>query len=107
MWELNGSLYLIGGYVVPLLLPPFVPVLNVVPLVLWALFRALGYWRWRWNTLVISWVSVDSTFRGQSRLLRRHWQSTLGFGGITLLLILIPVLNFPVMPAAMIGATLI
>ncbi|MCC8998345.1 MAG: EI24 domain-containing protein, partial [Candidatus Contendobacter sp.] len=46
------------------------------------------------------------TFREQRRLLRRHWPLTLGFGGMTLLLTLIPVLNFLVMPAAVIGATL-
>ena len=46
------------------------------------------------------------SFRDQRRLLRKHWPRTLSFGGMTLLLTLIPVLNFLAMPAAVIGATL-
>jgi CysZ protein len=44
--------------------------------------------------------------RAQRRLLRRRWPLALGFGGMTLLFTLIPGLNLLVMPAAVIGATL-
>ena len=40
------------------------------------------------------------------RWLRQHPLLALGFGAMTLLLILIPVLNFLAMPAAVVGATL-
>ena len=46
------------------------------------------------------------SFRDQRQLLRQHWPLTLGFGGMVLVLTLIPLLNFLAMPAAVIGATL-
>ena len=100
--ELNKLLYFIG-WAIPLLVLSFVPVINVAAPVLWALFSA-------WMlTLEYSDYPLGNrglSFRDQRRLLRKRWPLTLSFGGMTLLLTLIPVLNFLAMPAAVIGATL-
>lgn len=100
--ELSKLLYFIG-WALPLLLLSFVPVINVAAPVLWALFSA---WMLALEYADYPLGQRGLTFREQRRLLRRHWPLTLGFGGMTLVLTLIPVLNFLVMPAAVIGATL-
>ena len=79
------------------------PGINVIAPVLWVLFSA---WMLALEYADYPLGQRGLTFREQRRLLRRHWPLTLGFGGMTLLLTLIPVLNFLVMPAAVIGATL-
>ena len=100
--ELNKLLYFIG-WAIPLLLLSFAPIVNVAAPVLWVLFSA---WMLALEYADYPLGQRGLTFREQRRLLRRHWPLTLGFGGMTLLLTLIPVLNFLVMPAAVIGATL-
>ncbi|MCP5459961.1 MAG: EI24 domain-containing protein, partial [Gammaproteobacteria bacterium] len=45
-------------------------------------------------------------FREQRRLLSQRRMLALGFGSAVLLMTLVPILNFLVMPAAVIGATL-
>ncbi|HRD48926.1 MAG: sulfate transporter CysZ [Candidatus Competibacter sp.] len=100
--ELSKLLYFIG-WALPLLLLSFVPVINVAAPVLWALFSA---WMLALEYADYPLGQRGLTFREQRRLLRRYWPLTLGFGGMTLVLTLIPVLNFLVMPAAVIGATL-
>ena len=100
--ELNKLLYFIG-WAIPLLLLFFVPVVNVAAPVLWALFSA---WMLALEYSDYPLGNRGLSFRDQRRLLRRRWPLTLSFGGMTLLLTLIPVLNFLAMPAAVIGATL-
>ena len=100
--ELHKLLYFIG-LAIPLLVLSFVPVVNVAAPVLWAIFTS-------W-TLALEYADYplgnrNIRFREQRRLLRRYWPLTFGFGGMTLVLTLVPVLNFFVMPAAVIGATL-
>ncbi len=100
--ELHKLLYCIG-WAIPLLLLSFMPVVNVAAPVLWALFSV---WMLALEYADYPLGQRGLTFRAQRRLLRRYWPLTLGFGGMTLLLTLIPGLNFLVMPAAVIGATL-
>ncbi|MEZ5579883.1 MAG: sulfate transporter CysZ [Candidatus Competibacteraceae bacterium] len=100
--ELNKLLYFIG-WAIPLLVLSFVPVVNVAAPVLWALFSA---WMLALEYSDYPLGNRGLSFRDQRRLLRKHWPRTLSFGGMTLLLTLIPVLNFLAMPAAVIGATL-
>jgi CysZ protein len=100
--ELNKLLYFIG-WAIPLLVLSFVPVINVAAPVLWALFSA---WMLALEYSDYPLGNRGLSFREQRRLLRKRWPLTLSFGGMALLLTLIPVLNFLAMPAAVIGATL-
>lgn len=100
--EVRKLLYFIG-WAIPLVVLSFVPVVNAIAPVLWALFSA---WMLALEYADYPLGNRGLNFREQRRFLRRHWPLTLGFGGMTLLLTLIPVLNFLVMPAAVIGATL-
>ena len=101
--EVRKLLYFIG-WAIPLLLLSFVPVVNAIAPLLWALFSA---WMLALEYADYPLGNRGLNFREQRRLLRRHWPLTFGFGGMTLLLTLIPLLNFLVMPAAVIGATLL
>jgi CysZ protein len=100
--ELRKLLYFIG-WAIPVVIVSFVPVANVAAPVLWGVSTS-------WM-LALDYADYPLGNRGldlqtQRRLLRQHWPLTLGFGGMTLLLTLIPVLNFLAMPAAVVGATL-
>lgn len=99
---LNRLLYFIG-WAIPLLLLSFVPVVNIAAPVLWVLFSA---WMLALEYADYPLANRGLSFRDQRRLLRQHWPLTLGFGGMVLLLTLIPIVNFLAMPAAVIGATL-
>lgn len=100
--ELRKLLYFVG-WAIPLLALSFVPALNVAAPVLWAISTA---WMLALEYADYPLGNRGLTLREQRRLLRRHWPLTLGFGGMTLLLTLVPGLNFLAMPAAVIGATL-
>ncbi len=100
--ELRKLLYFVAWAIPPLLLS-FVPAVNVVAPVVWAVSTA-------WM-LALEYADYPLGNRGmnlqtQRQLLRQHPLLALGFGAMTLLLILIPVLNFLAMPAAVVGATL-
>lgn len=100
--ELSKLLYFIG-WAIPLLILSFIPVINVAAPVLWALF---GAWMLAVEYADYPLGNRGLSFREQRQLLRKHWPLTLSFGGMTLALTLIPVVNFLAMPAAVIGATL-
>lgn len=100
--ELRKLLYFIV-WAIPLVVLSFVPAANVAAPVLWAVSTS-------WM-LALEYADYPLGNRGldlkaQRRLLRQRWPLALGFGGTTLLLTLIPGLNLVVMPAAVIGATL-
>lgn len=99
---LNRLLYFIG-WAIPLLLLSFVPGVNIAAPVLWVLFSA---WMLALEYADYPLANRGLSFRDQRQLLRQHWPLTLGFGGMVLVLTLIPLLNFLAMPAAVIGATL-
>lgn len=100
--ELGKSLYFIAWALLPLLLS-FVPVINVAAPAIWVVFTA---WMLALEYADYPLGNRGLNFRAQRRLLRQKWPLTLGFGGTILLLTLIPGLNLLVMPAAVIGATL-
>jgi CysZ protein len=99
---LNRLLYFIG-WAIPLLLLSFVPGVNIAAPVLWVLFSA---WMLALEYADYPLANRGLSFRDQRQLLRQHWPLTLGFGGMVLVLTVIPLLNFLAMPAAVIGATL-
>ena len=100
--ELRKLLYFIG-WAIPVVVVSFVPAANMVAPVLWVISTS-------WM-LALEYADYPLGNRGlnlqaQRQLLRQHWLLALGFGGMALLLTLIPVLNFLAMPAAVVGATL-
>ncbi len=101
--EVRKLLYFIG-WAIPLLILSFLPAINVAAPALWALFAA---WMLALEYADYPLGNRGVTFRDQRRLLRQRWPLTLGFGGMTLVLTLIPIVNFVAMPAAVIGATLL
>mgnify|MGYP002378826753 CR=1 FL=1 len=101
--ELRKLLYFVAWAIPPLALS-FVPAVNMIAPVVWAVSTA-------WM-LALEYADYPLGNRGmglkaQRRLLRQRPLLALGFGGMTLLLTLIPVLNFLAMPAAVIGAALL
>jgi CysZ protein len=100
--ELGKLLYFVA-WAIPLVVLSFVPAINVAAPVLWAVSTS---WMLALEYADYPLGNRGLDLRAQRRLLRRHWPLTLGFGGMTLLLTLIPGLNFLAMPAAVIGATL-
>lgn len=100
--ELRKLLYFIG-WAIPIVIVSFVPGANVAAPVLWVAFTS---WMLALEYADYPLSNRGLNFRDQRRLLRQHGLLTLGFGGMTLLLTLIPVLNFLAMPAAVVGATL-
>ena len=101
--ELRKLLYFVAWAIPPLVLS-FVPVVNMIAPVVWAIFTA---WMLALEYADYPLGNRGLNFKAQRRLLRQHWPLTLGFGGTALLLTLIPLLNFLAMPAAVIGATLL
>ena len=100
--ELRKLLYFVG-WAIPVVVASFVPAINIAAPVLWVVSTA---WMLALEYADYSLGNRGLDFKAQRRLLRRYWPLALGFGGMTLLLTLIPVLNFLAMPAAVIGATL-
>ncbi len=101
--EVRKLLYFIG-WAIPVLILSFLPGINVVAPALWALFAA---WMLALEYADYPLGNRGVKFREQRRLLRQRWPLTLGFGGMTLVLTLIPLVNFVAMPAAVVGATLL
>ena len=95
------------GYFLPralaLLVLSLIPVINVVAAPLWLLFgvwmMAIQYIDYPADNHKMSWPDMLAWLRG------KRWQS-LGFGGVVYLVLLIPVVNLLMMPAAVAGATL-
>ena len=95
------------GYFLPraiaLLILSFIPVLNLIAAPLWLLF---GIWM-----MAIQYIDypADNHKLGWNEMLawlrEKRWQS-MSFGGIVYLVLLIPVVNILMMPAAVAGATL-
>ncbi|WP_249677516.1 sulfate transporter CysZ [Pseudomonas abieticivorans] len=95
------------GYFLPratgLFVLSLIPVVNIVAAPLWLLFgvwmMAIQYIDYPADNHKMSWQDMLAWLR------QKRWQS-LGFGGIVYLVLLIPVVNLLMMPAAVAGATL-
>ena len=95
------------GYFLPraigLLILSFIPVVNLIAAPLWLLFgvwmMAIQYIDYPADNNKLSWQDMLAWLR------EKRWQS-MSFGGIVYLVLLIPVVNILMMPAAVAGATL-
>lgn len=100
--ELKKLAYLVM-WVIPLLLISFIPVINIISPVLWAVFSA-------WM-LALQYIDYPLGNRGYNFSKIRYTLSnykmlSLGFGGSATVATMIPVLNFLVMPVSVAGATI-
>ena len=95
------------GYFLPraigLFILSLIPVVNVIAAPLWLIFgvwmMAIQYIDYPADNNKMSWQDMLAWLRS------KRWQS-LGFGGITYLALMVPVVNVLMMPAAVAGATL-
>ena len=100
--ELQKILYFVI-WAIPLLIISFIPVINVVSPVLWALFST-------WM-LTLQYADYPLGNRGYNfskirYTLSKYKMLSLGFGGSATVATMIPVVNFLVMPVAVAGATI-
>jgi CysZ protein len=99
--ELRKLLYF-AVRAVPLGILFLVPGINVAAPFIWALFSA-----WMLSVEYIDYPMANHLlhFSKQRSILRSNRSLAYGFGGSTLLLTMVPILNFIAMPAAVAGAT--
>jgi len=100
--EIQKILYLLV-WVIPLLIISFVPFINVLSPILWAVFSA-------WM-LALQYTDYPLGNRGYTFAKIRYTMSnnkmlSLGFGGGATVATMIPILNFLVMPVSVAGATI-
>jgi CysZ protein len=88
---------------IPLVIISIIPVINVIAPVLWALF---GAWTIALEYMAYSLEQRGILFDEQHQLVKQARFGVLGFGGVTLFALSIPVINIIIAPAAVIGATL-
>lgn len=101
--ELRKLLYF-AAWAILLLVVTFVPLIGLAGPFLWMIFAS-------WS-LAIEYSDyplgrLGMKFSQQRRLLRENFQETIGFGASVLGATLIPVVNLAVIPAAVIGASLL
>jgi len=89
---------------IPLLLLFLIPVVNLAAPFLWIAFSA---WYLTIEYMDYPMGNHGLSFQQQFHHLRQRRWTALGFGGATTLLMMIPLLNFAAMPAAVAGATLL
>ena len=99
--ELRKLLYFVLR-ALPLGLLFLIPVVNIAAPFLWALFSA---WMLAIEYLDYPMANHLLHFSEQRRRLRQRRLLSLGFGGSSLLMTMIPLLNFLAMPASVAGAT--
>ncbi len=90
-------------WAIPLLIISFVPVINVINPVLWAVFSA---WMLALQYTDYPLGNRGYTFSKIRYTLSEHKMLSLGFGGSATLATMIPILNFLVMPVSVAGATI-
>jgi CysZ protein len=99
--ELRKLLYFVLR-ALPLLVLLLVPVINVAASLLWVLFSA---WMMTVQYMDFPMANHRLFFKEQRARLRKRPLLAWSFGGLVMLVTLVPVLNFFVMPAAVAGAT--
>ncbi|VAW95532.1 Sulfate transporter, CysZ-type, partial [hydrothermal vent metagenome] len=90
-------------WAIPLLIISFIPVINVISPVLWAIFSA---WMLALQYTDYPLGNRGYTFSKIRYTLSEHKMLSLGFGGSATIATMIPVLNFLVMPVSVAGATI-
>ena len=101
--ELSKLLYYLPMAVFVLILS-FVPVLSLVAPVLWFL---LGAWMMSIQFVDYPMDNHQLSFADVKEAVRSRRLSSMGFGGVVALCAGIPIINFFVVPAAVVGATLL
>lgn len=101
--ELSKLLYYVPMALFVLVLS-FIPVLNVVAPVLWFL---LGAWMMSIQFVDYPMDNHQLSFGDVKEAVRSRRLSSMGFGGVVALCTGIPIVNFFVVPAAVVGATLL
>lgn len=86
----------------PLVLLSFIPVINMVLPFVWALF---GAWSVALEYFAYPLENQGMLFAEQKQLAKKMRLGALGFGGVTMAGLTVPLLNIIVAPAAVIGAT--
>ncbi|SJM89004.1 sulfate transporter CysZ [Crenothrix polyspora] len=103
LWaELKRGLYF-AIKAIPLLIISFIPGVNVIAPILWLVF---GAWSMALEYTAYPMENAGLLFSQQKKILRSVRLGASSFGGIAALALTIPVLNFIVAPAAVVGATL-
>lgn len=92
-----------GTRALPLVVFSFIPGLNVLSPLLWALF---GAWGMALEYFAYPLENEGIAFAEQRKLVKSILVGALSFGGLTAFLLALPVVNILVAPAAVIGATL-
>jgi CysZ protein len=87
---------------IPLLLLLVIPGVNLFAPLAWALF---GAWMLAIEYADYPMGNHDYYFAQEKALLAKHRPLALGFGGVLLVMTLVPVLNFLAMPVGVAGAT--
>jgi CysZ protein len=88
---------------IPLLVLSFIPGLNLIAPLLWALFSA---WSMSLEYMAYPLENAGILFVEQKKLLKSIRWGALSFGGIAVLGLSIPIINIIIAPAAVIAATL-
>jgi len=101
--ELSKLIYYVPMAIFVLILS-FIPVLNVVAPVLWFL---LGAWMMSIQFVDYPMDNHQLSFGDVKEAVRSRRLSSMGFGGLVALCTGIPIVNFFVVPAAVVGATLL
>ncbi len=99
--ELKKLLYMIG-WMIPLLILYLIPGINFLAPFAWALFTA---WMMAIEYNDYPMGNHGFYFRDVKQKMRQYRGLALGFGGATMVMTFIPVLNFLAMPVAVTGAT--
>jgi CysZ protein len=100
--ELKRAAYLISR-MLPLLILFIIPGINIIAPLLWALF---GAWGMALEFMAYPLENQGLLFSEQKQQAKQRRFGVLGFGGITVIGLTIPVINLVVAPAAVIGATI-
>ncbi len=85
-----------------LLILTFIPVINIAAGILWFVFSS---WMMAMEYLDYPLDNHRTTFQEMKKHLRENCLSSMGFGFAVAIASMIPIINFVVMPAAVIGAT--
>ncbi len=95
------------GYFLPrmllLLIISFIPVINIVAPFLWLLF---GAWMMAIQYCDYPMDNNKVSFKNMKNMLKKDRLTSLGFGGVVQLGMMVPLLNLILMPAAVVGATI-
>ena len=101
--EIKKTLYFLL-FAIPLLLLFLVPVINIAASFIWMVFTA---WMAALQYIDYPADNYKIGFKAMREQLKTKRSLALGFGGATMLLMLIPFLNLITMPVAVIGATIL